>query len=275
MSELTKIDPITIETVDIALSDFFKFRVASRVKDHENKLKKVEVVWAAGERWKMIRNNKMRDEHGTLVLPLLSIARTLIDRSPQQRLPGIEVSEMVISKDLHPRTNVINNMIKVLKGGVLKEEEKRKIYEITTIPFPDFAVLHYEIIIWSQYEQHQNEMLEKFFDTLDLQQSFVISTEDPNFDRGNIQFSERKSPKGIWFVGYLDPSISNQSNTSEFSGQERILKHSFTITIPSYFILQPQGKEQFIRKNYSSYKTNFKIETIVNNQDKISEIFKL
>src|SRR3990167_11363912 len=73
---------VRIETVDTAVFDYFDKFLNVTVDSSDSDRRKVLTLYASGERWKLIRKNNFRDEHGSLILPLISINRVTIDRTP-------------------------------------------------------------------------------------------------------------------------------------------------------------------------------------------------
>lgn len=81
-----EIKPVTLETIDRVVRDYFDKKLNITVQTEIDK-KKVSVLFASGERWKLSRDD-LRDENGTLILPLISIRRTNIDRTPRFQCYG-------------------------------------------------------------------------------------------------------------------------------------------------------------------------------------------
>lgn len=105
-------------------------------------------------------------------------------------------------------------------GELLSNDIGNNIYEIITIPFPQFFVAEYEITLWAQYQQHMNQMLEK------LMTSYYV--------QGNNFRIE--SDKGYWFVAFFLDDIRSDDNISDFSENERILRYTFSVRVPGYMI---------------------------------------
>jgi len=248
------IKPVTIETVDQSVFDYFDKHLAPEV-DVERGRKKVPVQYATGERWKLIRKNKFRDENGTLILPLISVRRTDIDRTRGFGGMAQEVPEITVSKVLHPKTSLFQNRINQRKKIGFPEVKKDKVVrEYLTIPFPDFFQIYYEISIWAQYHQQMNQILENIFYNYDHLDSFVMPVE-----------YDGKEPKGdsYYFVGFREGNISPGSNTEEFTGQERIIKYSYTIRTPVYLMLDPKSESLSYGKDGKGKKVVYKHQSSI------------
>ena len=238
---------VTLETVDSAVRDYFDKKISISV-DTEKGRNKVPVIFAAGERWKMIRDNKgLRDENGTLILPVIAIRRTNIDRTPGMRALGQETPFITVSKRIHDKTGNIQNLVNTRKLNGFPQLRKSPVFEYLTIPFPDFAVVFYEIVIWTQYQTQMNEILQKIFYNYEHMDSFVMPVE---YD------GKKRKGNSYYFVGFRDGTVLPQSNVEEFTNQERIIKYSYTIKVPAYFILDPDDESLAYGRNKSQSSTD-------------------
>ena len=74
---------------------------------------------------------------------------------------------------------------------------------------------------WTQYTQQMNAMLS----------AMMVSAQwYPN------QSFRIESPKGYWFVATVDPGFTGQSNYDDFSEDERVIRNSFTVSVPGYLV---------------------------------------
>ena len=196
----------------------------------------------------MIRDNKgLRDENGTLILPVIAIRRTNIDRTPGMRALGQETPFITISKRIHDKTGNIQNLVNTRKLNGFPQLRKSPVFEYLTIPFPDFAVVFYEIVIWTQYQTQMNEILQKIFYNYEHMDSFVMPVE---YD------GKKRKGNSYYFVGFRDGTVVPQSNVEEFTNQERIIKYSYTIKVPAYFILDPDDESLAYGRNKSQSSTD-------------------
>ena len=267
-----EIKTIKIEHVDGAVFDYFDKKLAPTVEKEsaEGTLysAKVMVEFAAGERWALIRKNKFRDEKGTLILPIISIRRTDISRKMDMGgMPSAQKS-ITISKKIHPKTSNIQNQIETRRNaGLVYQQPRSAIMETLTIPFPDFCTITYEITLWSDYNQHMNEILEKMFSNYENVGGRVDSVVMPIEYDGN-------EPKGdsYYFVGLPENSVVKQSNDDDFTGQERIVKYVLTMQVPTYLMLDPddealsygedEGGKKIVYKKQSVNKIKLKEEIL-------------
>jgi hypothetical protein len=283
-----------IEDVDLALFDLFDKKVKFTISQG-NEVRSVPVIFAGGERFALVKRKKpIRDKNGTFILPLISIARTSIDQSEDLgglgRGIGQDVGDLVIKtrldasdrryQSIKNKLN-LNNQVNVAsqenetsrstdvdgvtvgklgtrrkvgreraslsRGEVLRDSLKDNIVEVITIPYPEFFSAKYEVVIWTQYQQHMNRLLEQMMSAYHAQ--------------GN-QF-RIDSPKGYWFVAFIDDSLTAGDNFEDYSDEERIVKYSFTISTTGYLVAaQHEGMRSPFRKFVSAPEINFGVQQL-------------
>ena len=288
------IPSIGIEDIDRAIFQLFDNKISFEVS-HKGTLQKVPVIFASGERFALTRRkNPIRDSENALILPLVSIMRQNIDFSPAQAgkktaIAFREQESYVIKYRLNERDrkyqNIINkqglkNQLNVssennfilntptpgfsvkpdavstrrssanigfssVANVSLGESLGRNMFEIIEIPYPEFVAVTYDVVFWTQYMKQSNQMIE----TLLL--NFTGQGEEiPMTTEGGYQLV-------AFFTG---PFSNSGTNLDEFTESERIIKHSFSVTIPGY-ILNPKhpGMPKLLRSYVSAPEINFGI----------------
>lgn len=244
---------ITIETVDQCVHDWFNLTVDSRVLAPNGELKKTSVLFSSGERWIAAREKKgVRDKNGVLILPLISIRRTGIEAQPQQQAYGVETPNIVVSKRISPKTNIIQNANYYRQNS--QRDVQRTVYEVTTIPYPDFSVMTYEVQIQAQYIVQMNSILEKMFHELDIQKSFVMPIDRTRRHPPiGVPFEQRQPFAGGYLVGLLDASLNSGDNFEEFTDQERIVRYTCGLRVPVALTLDPEGEKPSIQVEKTAF----------------------
>ena len=302
-----------IEDVDRAIFNLFDKKLSFEVTNKDKTIK-VPVVFASGERFALTRRKEaLRDNNNALILPIISIIRKSVDLSPGQGGYGTPISyrdqdlyviKRRLSESDRDYQNLINklglkNQENVSKRKYVKNEtypgniqdgtsqasrrnEKnlsyfkeeidlssrigKNIFEIITIPYPEFFTIEYDITFWTQYVTESNQLIEHLMARFDGQdRGFKILTRE-----------------GYEHFAYVSSTISSNDNFTEYSSEERIIKHNFTITVPSY-LLAPEinGVNTPFRRFLSSPEINFEISKVKsssikttdknNNQDKTNK----
>jgi len=272
---------ITIRDVDESVRNWFRDRVDIHVKTPTDELKKVPVLFASGERWATNRDKRgIRDKNGLLILPLISIRRTSMERTKDRMSLGVETERMQIARRVDKKTSTVQNAISDRdEASRLSKKNDRIVYEITTIPYPDHFLTTYEVIFWAQYIGQMNSMVEKVFDSFDIQSSFVMPIGDTRFGddpKDDRDFDARQQLLGrSYFVGYVDTSVSDAGNFEEFTDQERIVRYSFNVEVPTFLDLEPDGERPAIQRKYTSYQVSIGDESItfVDDPEELDKIF--
>lgn len=286
------IPSIGIEDIDRAIFELFDQKISFEVK-HKGTLQKVPVIFAAGERFALTRRkNPIRDRENALILPLVSIMRQSIDFSPSQAnkrtaIAFREQENYVIKYRLSERDRKYQNLIN--KQGIknqdnvssdkhflseipspgfgvkpdtvssrrsdanigfssvarvsLKEELGKNIFEVIQAPYPEFVAVTYDVIFWTQYMQQSNQMLETLLINFNGQGEEIVMTTNGGYE----------------LVAFFNGPFSNSgTNLDEFTESERIIKHTFNVTIPGYIInAKHPGMPKMLRSYISAPNISF------------------
>lgn len=119
---------------------------------------------------------------------------------------------------------------------LLKPNLNTNIFEIITMPFPTFFTATYEVVIWTSYTQHMNQILERIMTNHDYQKNSYRLTTD----------------KGYWFVAYLEDSLANEDNLEEFTDETRVNKMMLTFNVPAFMIANQNGGDMVPFRRYLS-----------------------
>jgi hypothetical protein len=274
-----------IEDVDRAFFSLFNenLPMVYRLGKESGDLRRIPVVFASGERFALAsKKEPLRDKNNTLILPLISIARSGVE---QESTKGMALSdrynEMVIKREISKEDSIYQNLANphgfknVPKPGKGSDYSRTRSYEESTgryldpnlgkglyetivIPMPKYFTVKYEVTFWAQYNQQLNDMMTC------LMGAYV----QPGNRTVRIE-----SNKGYWFVAYFDAAFSNGSNFDSFTDDERLVKSSITVEVPAYMILpsfpnSPNGVRKFVSApvisfGYSSDESSSPQETLL------------
>ena len=220
--------PSTIETVDQALYDFINEKMNIYATTNKG-WKKIPVIWVSAERAFQIKDNKdLRDANGTLKLPLITVARTGLEKSTDKKggifanvplAPGPAGGTITISKRIkQDKTgNFANAMAKRKRGQInFPRKNDKVVYETITIPLPTYINMEYEIVIHAEYQQQINDMLTPF----------ITRTGQINY------FTLRKD--GHLYEAFIDGGFSLDNNVSSLDEDERLYKTAIPISVLGY-----------------------------------------
>ncbi len=276
-NEHIDIQNVTIETVDLAIHAWFDRTVDAHVEHPNGERKKVPVTFSSGERFVTARERKgMRDKNGVIILPMISIRRSGIDPQPTMQALGSETPRLSVAKRVSGKTNSLMNL------NITRQPSNRMVepvvYEVTSIPFPDRSIMTYEVMVQTQYITQMNAVLEKVFHVLDLQKSFVAPFENsgrhPHSTAGT-PFEERSPLDSGYVVGFFDANLADASNFEEFTDQERIVRYTTSISVPTTLQLDPEGSEPALKVERTAFGLDFGDERVcfVEDLEAIEKIF--
>lgn len=268
----------SIEDVDVAIFNLFDKEISAQYGGIDGaEMKKVPVIFAAGEKWALLKKGRLlRDRNNTLLLPLITIMRTEINQNVSEDVAGRGINqqsgEIVVKRRLDKTDRNYQGLINKLllsnqsglstvtpndvqtsrdigslhgdkstrDGAYLKPNLLNNVYETIVVPSPQFYTAKYQITVWTQYTQHSNQVIEKIFNSfLPQGQSWRLDTH-----------------KGYWFVAKLvDGSLSTETNFDDMSQQERYIKHTFDVSVPAYFFANTSPGSPVPVKRYVSATT--------------------
>lgn len=269
-----------IEDVDEALKRLFdeELQFGSKQVNGRNGaifIHKPTVIFATGERFAIAKRLRpIRDRNNVLMLPSISIRRTAVEQTNEdftQRGINQSTGELIIKRRLDTSDRDFQNFLNrfmfknmdgvgnslreqgelkedlAIKNGGLLETNFNNIYEIIAIPQPQFVSLNYEIVFWTSYKQHMNYMIETMFAGF-LPQGKMFKL---------------VSPKGYWFIAYVDDSLSSQENVDEFTEDEQIIRYSFTAKVRAYLLaINGPGNAIPVRRYFSAPQISFEIQEV-------------
>ena len=292
-ADFNEVPPVGIADVDFAIFNTFDKVIGFQVEQN-SQLTKIPVVFAGGERFARVkniqRNKPIRDRNGAIILPIISIKRTAIDvetnfmggRGLGQSTGDLAIKKRLSDKDpayqsivnkalLQNQDNVAtpNHFLDAANqqgskpgtfatrrpqyqtlrrhatGEILPSDLGNNIFEVITIPFPQFFTATYEVVFWAQYIKHMNEMIEKLLNV-------------PLFQVNSLRIDTNK---GYWFVAYIEDSIPSGDNFEDYTEQERIIRHTFTIKVPAYMVApRNPGDLNPFRRYLSAPQISFELE---------------
>lgn len=280
-SETFTIPPCGIEDCDRGLHALFNETIKFSVQTYGGGqeaiyLKKPQVIFATGEKFALAKKLRPpRDKNQVLLLPAISIRRTTIQQTDEDitnRGMNQFTGDLVIKRRLAPedkdyqtllnkyafknipdlprsmdvkKIESLANDFDVNKGALLSSHLGQNIFEIFTIPQPQYFTATYEITFWTSYHQHMNYMIETFMSSfLPQGKMFKIGTD-----------------KGYWFIAYVEDTLTSQDNFDDFSNTERLIRYNFNMTVKG-FVLAPNGPGNAvpIRRFLSAPTVTFEID---------------
>ena len=214
---------VKLYDVDLAIAEHMIDTVVPSVEEFNEKIK-VPVMYGNPERWTAVqKQGYLRDKRGQLQIPLIMFKRNSIARD----------DTMASSMNRHVSYPTVTKFSKKHKydrfsamTGTTRPVEQ---YDIV---MPDYVTITYECMIWTDFTEHMNKIVE----------AFQYATDEYWGDKSGYKFRVR---------------IDNFDNTTEVGeGSQRIVRTTFTMAVNAYLL-----PEQF--DNRSTHKKSFSAKKVV------------
>lgn len=274
-----------VEDVDTALFEMFDKQIQFVVSD-SGKLTKVPVVFAAGEKWAMLKRNRpLRDKNSTLILPLITIMRSAIVQDKTTDIAGRGINQqtgkLVIKQRLHASDRgyqqLVNRLYFEHQANLAVKDGKADSGQIYTLRdvgdlqnedaivigadlFSDRLKNAYEIISMPSPQFFAATYKVTFWTQYTTHMNQLVEKLISSYlPQGNALKLE--SPKGYWFVATIDGNeFTPENNFEDMSTESRIIKVSFNIHVPGYLLAADvPGIPVPIRKYVSAPSVTFEL----------------
>jgi len=214
--------------VDLAIAEHMIDVVIPTVEVFREKVK-VPVLYGNPERWTAVqKQGYLRDRKGQLQIPLVmfkrnSIARDDLMPSSMNRNLFYPAVTKYSKKHKYDRFSAMT--------GTARPVEQ---YNIT---MPDYVTVTYEVMIWTDFTEHMNEIVE----------AFQYATDEYWGDKDGYKFRVK---------------IDSFDNTTEVGeGSQRIVRTSFTMAVNAYLLPEKFDNESTHKKSFTPKKVVWGIET--------------
>jgi hypothetical protein len=270
--------------VDVALHALFDERIGFRntvIPDGENgpqNINKPYVILATGERFALVKKLRPpRDKSKQLLLPAISIRRKGITQAPDDltsRGMNQFTGELVIRRRLAHEDRDYQNLLNKLaidylnpgnptstreqgafgpnkdsgtaQGALLDPKLGNNVWEIITIPQPQFYTATYEVTFWTSFTIHMNYLISTFLSAqLPQGKMFRLNT-----------------PKGYWFIASVSDEVSSAENFDDFKEDKRVIRYTVQMTVKA-FLLAPNGPGNPVPIKRTLSATDISFETVV------------
>jgi hypothetical protein len=268
IKQIISFEPSTMETIDFSVYDFVDKELDIFCTTNKG-FNKVPVVWQASERAFQIKNDKdLRDDNGTLIFPMISIARTGFEKSLSDK--GVFYGNVYPTNDAKGGSITIARRIGQDKTGNFlnadayrkknkiagnrgnpgsqqinfpsrkKANEKRVVYETLTIPTPAYVSVNYTISVRTEYQQQINEII----------QPFVTITNGINY----LVFKR----DGHSYEAFVQSDFSSTNDITELGTETRVYQTEINIRVLGYLIGGGKNEKRpnvVVRENAVDIKT--------------------
>jgi hypothetical protein len=221
---------ITIYDIDTTIYEYMRDIVVPKLELDKKQIT-VPVIYGNAERWKAAQiDGVYRDERGKIILPMVMFKRTSITPNESMAMLNRQLNYQSYigysNKNRYDKFSLLNNF-----------KPRKEIYDIT---MPDYVQVTYEIMIWTNYTEHMNKIVEQF------------------------QWASNEywgSRDGFKFRSVVD---SFDKITEMTENQERLVRTTFSVTTYAYLLPESFDNESTIKKSISTRAVVTTIETDIN-----------
>jgi hypothetical protein len=219
---------VRLYDVDLAIAEHMIDVVIPTVEVFREKVK-VPVLYGNPERWTAVqKQGYLRDRKGQLQIPLVMFKRNSIARD--------DLMPSSMNRNLfYPAVTKYSKKHKYDRFSAMTGTARP--VEQHNITMPDYVTLTYEVMIWTDFTEHMNEIVE----------AFQWATDEYWGDKDGYKFRVR---------------IDSFDNTTEVGeGTQRIVRTSFTMAVNAYLLPEKFDNESTHKKSLSPKKVVWGIET--------------
>ena len=219
---------VKLYDVDMAIAEHMIDTVLPTVEIFQEK-QKVPVVYGNPERWKSVqKDGYLRDKKGMLQIPLVMFKRNSINRDDS-------LSNTMNRHVSYPSVSRYSKKHRYDKFSAMSSTQKP--VEVYDVVIPDYVNITYEVIIWTDFTEHMNKIVE----------AFQYATDEYWGDKGGFKFRVK---------------IDSFDNTTEVSeGSQRIVRTSFTMAVYAYLLPEQFDNESTHKKSIVPKKVVWGTET--------------
>ena len=233
---------IGLQDIDNAVLFYFNNVIKPTVIQNEQRLA-VPIIYGSQERWKSIQNDGFyRDKNGKLMVPLIMLKRVSIEknRTLGNKLDGNVVHNYQVVGTKFNQRNIYDNF------AVLTNRIPSKQYYISSVP--DYINVNYECIIFTDYIEQNNKLVEAVQFASD---SYWGDVNRFKF-RANID-------------SFNTPIILEQ-------GADRAARSSFNIKLFGYMLPDTINKDLAVARSkfYTKAQVVFELETVEGDIDTLT-----
>ena len=218
---------IRLYDVDMAIAEHMIDVVVPTVEAMGEKIK-VPVLYGNPERWKSVQTDGyLKDKRGQLQIPLIMFKRNSIARN--EAIPSTMNRHLVYPTVSKYSKKHKYDLFSQMTGTKRPVEQ----YNIT---MPDYVTITYEVMIWTDFTEHMNKILE----------AFQYATDEYWGDKSGFKFK------------VVIDSFDNTTEVGE--GTQRIVRTTFNMVVNAYLLPEKFDNESTTKKSFSPKKVVWGME---------------
>lgn len=277
------IPPCGVEDVDVAVFNLFDKEIVAEFGGiNSAPVQKVPVVFAAGEKWAMLKNGRpLRDRNNTLILPLITVMRSEMTQNASEDIAGRGINQQVGEIVIKRRLDKSDRNYQSLINKLFLSNQQNLAVRPTDAQVPNQITTGRKIGELGTSREVRDGALLSQFRKNNVWETIVVPT--PQFYTVKYQVTvwtqytqhanqiiekvfgsllpqgqcwKLSTPKGYWFVARLeDGSLQLETNFEDMTSAERYIKHTFVVSVPAYFFASASPGAPIPIKRYVSTPT--------------------
>lgn len=218
---------VNLIDIDTTIAEYMSSTIVPDVEENGKKVK-VPLIYGNAERWKNARKDGyLKDVRGKIQIPMIMFKRNSIQRDESlQHFKDVAVMpsyQQYSAKNRYERFSLQNNV--------------KPVMELYNVVVPDYVSITYEVMIWTSFTEHMNQIVEAFQYATDR----YWGSEDKYKFRTRID------------------SFDNQQEVG--AGSERIIRTTFTMNVNAYLLPEKFNELPIVKKENSKKRVVFGVET--------------
>ncbi|MHA1904665.1 MAG: hypothetical protein ACW977_11930 [Candidatus Thorarchaeota archaeon] len=235
----------SIEDIDASVLDWLKEDLELSATTNEG-WKSVPIFWQTPERAFQVKNNKdLRDDNGSIILPVISVERTGITKDPTRK-GGFQAhlysedkngrtGRMILAKQIvqdKTRNFAVANNIRSNNYTSGDNQQyyprvnKKIVVKTLSIPIPVYINVDYKITLKTEYQQQMNELLTPFMTRTGQINSFVL--------RRN----------GHLYEVFIEQGFTHNNNVATLGEDLRMFTSEITFKVLGYLIGEGENDDR-------------------------------
>jgi hypothetical protein len=234
---------VSLLDIDTALISYIQNIINPTVIDAGENIK-VPIIYGNPEKWYAAKaQGALRDQQGKLQIPLIMVKRTSFSKDEGYQTLNRYLSYPVMTKfnekNKYDKFNLLNNTVAPTN-------------QIFAVTMPDHIKAEYEFIVWTEYVEQNNAILEKI-----------------NFAEGDYWGDKQRFNFRV--------KIDNYTNTIESSGEkDRMVRSTFTLSTNAYLLPESfEDRKQTVQRMLTPKQVKLTAEIVSGAQmDKVNKKVK-
>jgi hypothetical protein len=195
---------ISLVDIDSTIASYMEKHIIPEVEQNKSKVK-VPLIYGNAERWKGAqKDGYLKDKLGKIQIPLIMFKRNSFAKNDSMQF-------LKDDRINYPTIRKFSNKNSYDRFSLLNSEFKKR-YETFDVKMPDYVTVTYEVMVWTNFTEHNNKIIEQF-----------------QYFTGRYWGEDDKYKFRVM--------IDNFDNQQEVgAGTERIIRTTFTMTVHAYLL---------------------------------------